>query len=472
VENRPRFVGRSLELQVLAREFDRARPSLVIVFGRRRVGKSTMLLHACAGRKAIYYQASRIASSENVALFRREVAGVLGESPIIDSLHDWLGLLSYLAESARGEHPGLTVVIDEFPYLCETDGALPSIVQKVWDGVRSSRTPLNLVLCGSRISFMEELLAERNPLHGRQTLELDLGPLTFREAAAFFPGWTPDDRLYAYGTFGGIPYYLDLCDPEVGLEQNIRENILDKGAPLSDEPNHILQAELQTVARYATIMRAIADGSTTTREIIGRVHEIRDSAQLAPYIQKLEALRLIRIVRSLDAAERERDRRFYLDDPFLAFWYRFCLPNLSALSAGHGAEVYRTNILPALDAYMGEVFEWICRDFVRLHAREIVPASAREVGKIWAADYDVDVAATLLDGRVLAGECKWWKDPVGENVLARLKENAARSAYFRDGEEPHYLLFSRNGFTPRLEERSAREANLHLVGLDRLLGTG
>jgi AAA+ ATPase superfamily predicted ATPase len=467
---RPRsFIGRESELRALSRELDRARPSLVVVFGRRRVGKSTLLVYGTASRESIYYQASRIAASENIALFKREIVRVLGESRILDSLHDWLGLLSYLEDAARADHPGLTVVLDEFPYLCEVDPGLPSLVQKVWDGVRSRGTPLKLVLCGSKISFMEKLLAERNPLHGRQTMELDIGPLTYRESAQFFPGWALDDQVYAYGIFGGIPYYLDLCDPGASLEENVREIILEKGAPLSDEPIHILQAELQTVTRYATILRAVAGGCTTSGEIIGRVPEIRDASQLAPYVQKLQGLRLIRVVRSLDASERERDRRYYLDDPFLAFWYRFCLPQLSALASGHAGEVYRFSIAPSLDDYMGDVFEWICRDYIRLYAQEILGVPASEVGQIWAAGFDLDVAGTLLDRNAVFGECKWWRDRVGENVLDHLIENAGQTAYGRDAPGREYFVFSRSGFTGHLEARAARDPALHLAGLGQLL---
>jgi AAA+ ATPase superfamily predicted ATPase len=462
------FVGRDLELRAITRELERKRASLLVVYGRRRVGKSTLLLRAIADRPAIYYQASKIATSENVTLFKQEVRRVLGDSPLVDGLNDWLGLLSYLADAARST-PGLTVVLDEFPYLCETERGLPSLVQKLWDEVRRGESPLKLVLCGSKVSFMEELLAEKNPLHGRQTLELDVGPLSYREAARFFPGWRAAERLYAYGVFGGVPYYLALCDPAVSLAENVRALVLEKGAPLGDESNHILQAELQTVTRYATILRAVADGCTDSGTIIGRVAELRDASQLAPYIQKLQGLRLIRIVRSLDATERERDRRYYLDDPFLAFWYRFCLPHLSALAAGHAAEVYDLSIAPALDDYMGGVFEWVCRDYTRLYGQEALGVPAREVGQIWAADFDLDVAGTLLDGSAVFGECKWWKGHAGENVLDRLVLNAARTRYGSDAATRHHLLFSRGGFTADLKKRAAREPLTHLIGVEELL---
>ncbi|HYR09591.1 MAG TPA: ATP-binding protein [Longimicrobium sp.] len=465
------FFGREQELAVIRRELDRARPSVLIVRGRRRVGKSRLLLEATRGYPTIYYQATKIAGSMSLHLLKAEVSRVIGTDPVLESLSDWLGVLTYLEQVAAEAMPGLTVVLDEFPYLCDTDPALPSILQKFCDEVRERGTRLNLVLCGSKISFMEELLGEKNPLHGRQALDLDLGPLSYRDAARFFPEWSMDEQLRAYGILGGIPYYLKLCEPEFTLSENVLHLVLSVAAPLSDEPNNLLQAEVRDVTRYATILRAVAEGCTDSGAIIGRVRELKDSSALAPYVQKLAELRLIRIVRSLDATERERDRRYYLDDPFLAFWYRFYLPNLSPLAAGHVEEVWRHTIEPRLDDHMGGMFEWICRDYARRYVNEVLPTAAQEVGQIWAADYDLDVAGRLLNGAAIAGECKWWGGPMGMNVLQRLRDTATRSSYERDARERYLLLFSRSGFTAELKRERKRDPYLRLIGPAELLNS-
>lgn len=464
------FFGRAQEIQVIERELKRPRPSVVIVRGRRRVGKSRLLVEATRSHPTIYYQATRIAGSMSLQLFKAEASRLVGSDPLLESLNDWLAVLTCMEQTAAGSMPGLTIVLDEFPYLCDTDPALPSVLQKFCDGVRERGTPMNVVLCGSKISFMEELLGEKNPLHGRQTLELDLGPLSFRDAAQFFPAWSTDEKLRAYGVLGGIPYYLNLCDPEFTLRENIMDLVLTMGAPFSDEPNNLLQAELRDVTRYATILRSVADGCTDSGTIIGRVRELRDSSALAPYVQKLAELRLIRIVRSLDATERERDRRYYLDDPFLAFWYRFYLPNVSPLAAGHWDEVWRHKIDPHMDDHMGGMFEWICRDYARRYINEVLPTAAQEVGQIWAANFDVDVVGRLLNGAAFAGECKWWSGPVGLNVLEHLRETVAQTTYERAADERYYLLFSRSGFTPELKRKARRDPNVRLIGPAELLG--
>lgn len=456
------FIGRSNELRALHQEFDRPRPSLIVVLGRRRAGKSSILTKAAEGRTSVYYQATKATTSSNIGFVKDAMAQVLGDDPLLASLTDWQGLLAYCERAAAGSFPGLVVMLDEFPYLCEADAALPSIFQAFWDRVRANGTPLNLLLCGSKISFMEGLLAERNPLHGRQTLRLDVDPLPYRDAAQFFPNWSADDCLLTYGVFGGIPYYLDLCDPDLTLADNVRQLVLAKGAPLADEPDNLLQAEFRDVARYASLLRAVADGCTDSGQIIGRVKEFANASNLASYVSKLEGLRLIRIVRSLDATERERDRRYYLDDPFLAFWYRFCLPNRSALAAGHGEDVWKHRIAPKLSDYMGDLFEWICRDHARLHAQEVLSSPVQAVGQIWAADYDIDVAGELLDGSMLFGECKWWKDPVGEGVLDRLLECSEKTSYGRGNLRRSYILYSRNGFTADVKTRASANPDIHM----------
>jgi uncharacterized protein len=178
---------------------------------------------------------------------------------------------------------------------------------------------------------------------------------------------------------------------------------------------------------------------------------------------------LIEVTRSLDAGERDRDQRYFLTDPFIEFWFRFVLPNRSALEAGHARSVLEDLIQPHLDGFLGAAFERICREYVRRYGQELLGQPAREVGRVWAADYDLDVAGKLIKGGTLYGECKWWKDPIGENVLERLLETSPQSNYGERNKQTHYLLLSRSGFTPALEARAEQDANLHLLGLDHLL---
>ena len=468
------FIGREREVAALTRVLASSQPALVVVYGRRRVGKSTLLRYAVRRFGAVYYQATRVADADNQDLFKRAVAAALGDDPTLPGLVGWESLFHHLGQHAVRRNRGLVVVLDEFPYLCEGNSGLPSILQKVWDGIREQRIPLILVLCGSRISFMETLLAERNPLHGRQSAEFVVQPLTYREAASFVPRWPVEERLRLFGTFGTMPYYLSLLDPTVGLSANIHRLLLDEGAPLRDEPTHLLQAELNQIARYASILRAIADGCTQLKDIAGRVLQSGESGSaLSPYLATLQGLRLVTGTRSLDNRDsgRQRNTRYYLEDPFLAFHYRFVLPNLSAIQAGHGRAVYRDAIAPRLDEYMGEWFEVLCRQWLRFYADERLPAVAQNVGKIWAKDYDIDVAGELLDGSGVAGECKWRRDATGANVLRDLQLHVSASAFYSErSKKTHHVIFSRTPLTSELRRIATEDASVVLLGPSDLLG--
>jgi AAA+ ATPase superfamily predicted ATPase len=464
----PMFIGRRNELDILRTEFASPRASLAIVYGRRRVGKSTLIREAAKGRPHIFYQATRVTSSLNLEAFKLEIARTLGADELLTGIADWLAVLHYLARAAE-QRRGLIILLDEFPYLADTDPALPSIIQKFWDSGAPRTGNLKLLLCGSMISQMEELLAERNPLYGRKTLALDLTPLSLRDAAQFVPRYKSEDKLVIYAVFGGVPFYLQLLDREATLRDNVVQLLLTQTGSLVDEPVVLLQSELREIPRYASILAAIADGCTKHGEIIGRVREIGDSKALGPYLEKLKRMRLIRIVKSMDASPRERDRRYFIADPLIAFWHHFVRPNLSSVAQGFGDDVWRHQIAPHLDEFMGGMFEEICREHARQYSQEHFPAPAQEIGRIWQADYDIDVAGRLLDGSMLYGECKWWGDLVGENVLDELIERASRTDYGRGNDRRQFVLYARTGFTGELQRRAATQPGVVLHTLQTLL---
>ena len=455
------FIGRQNELGLMRAELASPRASLAVVYGRRRVGKSTLIREAIKNQTHVFYQATRVTSSLNLEAFKLEVTRALGADEILAGITDWLAVLHHLAKVAE-RSPGLVIVLDEFPYLADADPALPSIVQKFWDSGAPQAGSFKLLLCGSMIAHMEELLAERNPLYGRKTLALELAPLPFREAAQFVPRFTAEDKLMISSVFGGVPFYLQLLDRGVTLQGNIIRLLLTQTGSLVDEPVVLLQSELREVSRYASVLAAIADGCTKHGDIIGRVRELSDSRMLSPYLEKLERMRLIRVVKSMDAGPKERDRRYFIADPLIAFWHRFVRPNLSSVAQGFGPEVWSHQIAPHLDEFMGSAFEEICREHARGFSQEYFSAPAQEIGRVWQADYDIDIAGKLLDGTMIYGECKWWKDLVGENVLDELIQRASRTDYGRDNPKRGFVLYSRSGFTPTLQKRASIQPGIVL----------
>jgi len=463
------FRGRDAELTQLRREFEAKRASLMVIYGRRRIGKSELIREAARALPHVFYQATRVTSALNLEAFKGEIARSLGADDVLGSIGDWFGVLAWLARKAE-TRPGLVVVLDEFPYLVEDNPALPSIVQKLWDSKAPELGRLKIVLCGSMIAHMEDLLAERNPLYGRKTLSLDLGPLPLRDAARFFPGYSADDVFMAYGIFGGVPHYLRLCDPDSTLADNVVRLMLSNTGALVDEPTVLLQSELRDIHRYASILAAIAGGCTKYGEIIGRTGDT-DSKRISPYLDRLQRMRLIRSVRSMDAAANSRDRRYFVADPLVGFWHRFVRPNLSSVAQGFGGAVWLHQIAPKLTEFMGVAFEEMCRDHVRRHIQERLVVPARDIGQVWGSDYDIDIAGQLLDGSMLFGECKWAQTEIGEGVLDTMLARSAATTYGLGEQRRHFALYARSGFRAGLRERAAEDGSVSLYSLADMLGT-
>lgn len=461
-----RFVGRERELRLLERELDKRSASLIIAYGRRRIGKSRLLRHAAAGRNEIYFQATRVSSVLNMEQFKLEVARVLGSSPVLASIDGWEGVFHFVADAAKAK-PGTVITIDEFPYLVEQDSALPSVIQRFWDAGAARAGNLKIILCGSAVAQMEDLLAEKNPLYGRMTLRLEVLQLPLRDLPGFFPEYPAEQLIETYTIFGGVPHYLTLCDPDASLRENVINLLLTETGPLIDEPNTLLQSELREPGIYASIVAAISEGLHSTGDIATRLQ--MPTTAVGQYIDRLERLHLVSSFRSLDAAEKSRNKRVVLTDRLMGFWHRFVRPNLTAINGGFGAESYDQYIQGRFPEYMGGAFESICLDYVRLHVAEVLGSPAREVGSIWGhADFDIDVAGRLLNETFFYGECKWRSVKIDMGMLEKLRIRSETTAYGRDRSGKQYLLFSRNGCKPEVAELAKTDASVHIIGPEEL----
>ena len=467
------FIDRESELQGLESRWRGGKPELVIVYGRRRVGKTELLLQFAQKKPALYFLAAQVTEAEHLRQFSQQLRTHF-DDPLLThlSLPSWESALSYLAQQAKKEQ--LLVVLDEFPYLCEAQPALPSLLQRFWD-LEGSHSRLFLVLCGSQVSFMErELLAQRAPLYGRRTSQLHLHPLSFRDAVRFFPHYPLRQRLAAYGMLGGMPAYLRRFDPDRSLRENLLQEALSMQGFLYEEPHFLLRMELRDPRTYAALLGAIASGCTRLYEIAQRAGLPVQAA--SKYLDVLRGLGLVvREVSPLERApQRSKKGRYRVADPFLQFWFRFLQPHLSLIESGSGSLVYQRFIAPELDAYLGHVFEEVCREYVRRYGEELGEAPVRRVGRHWAGDFDLDIVVEHADGSWSFGECKATRRPVGERVLQELQEHVA---WLRPTPKPirSYLLFSSSGFTEGLLRQadthaSTETSSVHLVDLERLFG--
>jgi uncharacterized protein len=369
------FVGRDRELGVLEELVDSGDPEFFVLYGRRRVGKTELLQQLCEGRRAVYFLAAQVREKDNLRAFKDALKEGLGD-PLLDDVQfpDWSAALGFAAERAGDER--LVLVLDEFPYLCDSSKGLPSQLQKFWD-TRGKSSSLMLVLCGSQVSFMEkEVLAERSPLFGRRTGQRRLEPLQPSETMAFAPEWSVHDRVLAYGILGGMPAYLRRFRESRSIEANLMAEVLRPEGYLFDEVNFLLRTELSSPATYNSILAAVAQGCDRVGDIA--LHVGVDSTTAGKYLHVLRELQLI--ARDIPITDpdplRSRKGRYRIADRFVAFHFRHVQPNVSLIHAGRGQKVYEEFIAPDLE----RLFDEARTEFVLAHlAREAAELIGDEV---------------------------------------------------------------------------------------------
>ena len=465
------FVDREGELDFLERAWGSDRAEFIVVYGRRRVGKTALMQAFCDGRPHTFW----VASLSSETLLRQGFTQALWQSIHPESpepgftYESWERAFQAMGELAADHRH--VVVIDEFPYLVNADSSIPSVLQKVWDQ-HLQHGRLMLVLSGSHIGMMErEVMAYRAPLYGRRTGQIRLRPLPLRVAADFFPRYSPVQQVEAYGVLGGIPAYLTQFDDREPLLANIERYILNPRSYLYLEPQFLLREELREPRNYFAILQAIALGRTRLNEIAQATGLGRQP--VSRYLAILQELHLVERRVPVTEPRPEKSRRgiYRLRDPFLRFWFRFVAPHFSVLEGGHTDPVARF-VAENLTSFIGIVFEDLCREWVMEQGvMGRLPLVPERIGAWWARDEEIDVVAVGED-TALFGECKWTARRVGVNILDDLKRKAYPVIQEGGWERIRYALFSRSGFTAALERRAGDEGILLVGPEDLLAGPG
>lgn len=435
------FIDRADELKALERAWTDTGARLILVWGRRRTGKTRLLGRFVSGKRAVFYGATQQSSAAELGGLSEAVRRVLPPQPTDVLAHgdftSWDAALGYLAARARRER--LAVVLDEFPFLVEAEPALPSILQRFWDHTGRS-TKLRLILCGSAISTMERLQTDRAPLFGRIDVRLHLRPFEYAEAGLFVPKLSPVQRAIAYSTMGGMPVYLSRWRDDRGHKANLRALFGDPRSPLVDEGEYVLMSELPEGSGYFRILHAIASGHRT----YGKIRTFAD-IEIQRQLERLIELGLVRrIVPITENPDRTKRVVYRIGDNFLTFWFRFVYRHRPDIARGLGREIVDRSILPALGNYMGDPWEDMCRAYlVRGAGTAELGVRLSAVGSWWNPDHSIQIDIVGLDGRkvVLAGSAKWAKRlPPAE--LDRLRR--AAEALPRRAQDLTFVLFARD----------------------------
>ncbi len=454
------FYNRIQELDALATAFESPGHDFVVVYGRRRVGKTALLKEFCTDRPHIYFLAAQEAEHRQREKFVDKIAEYFDERvPRIDG---WDEAFDYLGEKL--DTKDLVVVIDEFPYLVDENDSLPSYIQGFVDE-QLQETESMVVLCGSSVSTMEsEVLGHESPLYGRRTAQFDVTPFSFTQAREVI-SYELAESIRSYAITGGTPMYLTLFDYEQSLADNVRSQVLSPTAVLYNEPEFLLRTELRNPARYMSILEAVALGHTTPNEISGATGI--DPGPLSKYLQTLRRLRLVdREVPVTASAKKSKRSRYHVADEFLRFWFRYVEPNRSSIEQAP-AVVYDGTIAPDLPDHVATTFEDICQEVVWEGVRRGVFESYSEVGRWWYGEDEIDIVGLApADDRILFAECKWTTEPVGESLVESLRAKAPNVRWGSNDRTAEFALFSKTGFVDGLEESLGDDWSL--FGLDEI----
>ncbi len=435
-------------------------PALIVMIGRRRVGKSFLLSQTFNGPRVISFQGDEQSESAHLALLAQETGRVLLGSTAL-RFDDWDAALEVFASQAHQEP--LVVILDEFQWLKAAQPALDSIIARHWDRWDREGLAITLVLSGSALTLMENLLERNAPLYGRASARPRLGPLDYRDSAAFAAASsTPEELLRRWAVLGGTPQY-QLWAGKGALRSVISGRVLAKDSPLYDDPRHLLREGegIRDPGTYLAMLRAIAGGATTFNQIATRAGI--SSANLRRRLDRLEDLGYIEPVYPLGPDGREDRTTYQITGPYFRSWFRYVAPNRSRLESGRVNDVL-DEVLADMDNAMGWAFEHCCRQWVAAYADDAAVGSPREVGSWWSrrGDIEVDVVGARQGRYVLLGSCKWRK-VVDERVLDDLEEHQAAMGKARGA---RLALFARDGFTNEVQARAQRDDVLLVTAAD------
>ncbi len=461
------FVNRGPEIQFLLDRMASPKAELIVVYGRRRIGKTELLKEAFKKKKAIYFVAD-LGADQDQRRRLSETVQLLFPSPLLQTEPppDWDPLLRYLIDLGRRER--IVLILDEFPYLCSSHPALPSIFQRIWDeGGKDSK--LFVILCGSLVSFMErEILGHKSPLYGRRTGQLLLQPLSLFTLKEFFPGYSPEERISAYAILGGVPAYLIQFSDKFSLSQNIERAILHPTAFLYDEVRFILMEELRDPKHYISVLQSIAFGNTRMNDIAQRTGIER--GPVSKYLSVLQDLKLIERETPVTEKHPEKSRKgiYRLSDNFFRFWFRFVLPYRSRSVEEGERKILKQEILPHLGDFIGQVFDKICVEILRrLVSAGKMKLDFDRVGRWWSGNEEIDLVGMAGKSPIFAAECKWSEKPIGVDVLRDLRRKVSLIDPGRKISNVRLGLFSRSGFTKEVNGLG-KKGEVELIDIQKM----
>lgn len=443
-----KFFAREFELSELERAYKSDKFEFTVIYGRRRVGKTFLIQKYIEDKENIYYMAGQTGdlNLERLSILVNEKLGLEDYGPVYK---DYFSLFQAIGKLAQDKK--LVFVIDEYPYLAESNSGISSIIQNMCDHDWKN-TKLHLILCGSSMSFMErQVLSAKSPLYGRRTSQIRLRPFSFFESKEFLKGMDKEDIAVIHAATGGIAEYLSYVDKKISLDENLINMFFKPYSRLFEEPINLLNQEVKSPEVYNQIIYAIANGATKNIEISNRTGI--SAGNLTSYLNNLIDLEIIK--KETPYGKNSGRKTIYrIKDGCFRFYYRYVMRFQSQIIGRGGDKVYKEFVKDDLPNFMGEAFEYICYEFFeKLNNEDRLPGYVHTYGRWWGnnpierKEEEIDLVGEGKDFSIL-GEFKWRNRDFEEGELEKLI-NKGRFAPINQA-ELFYLIVTKNDFSPEL----------------------
>jgi len=453
------FIDREKELKWLEKTYKNTQNGFLILYGRRRTGKTELIKQFLKNKPHVYFLAGTKPEKENIHDLQKLMGDFLGDT--IFKKIQFKGWEDLFTEFTKKTKTPVTLVIDEFPYLIEENKAILSIFQHIWDETLKDKN-IFLILCGSSIGMMEtQVLGYKSPLYGRRTGQWKLEPFKFNILKYFFPTGSFEERLQFFSFLDGIPDYLNKMDNKKTPIWNLKNKVFKKGEYLYEEAENLLRQEFREPRNYFSILQAISEGNTKYGEICNRTGLSKSLA--SQYLNNLIELRIIRKEFPVTQRKESRNAFYYLSDNYYDFWFEFIYPYKSLIEEDK-QDILLRNISEKLQKHYVSVFEQVCRQALRKINTSIV-----KIGRWWHKDIEIDIVGLNEEKNIIVfGECKWTNKKVDIDVLENLKRKSKEIKWKNDIRKEEFILFSKSGFTGRLEEMSNNVTSVKLYDLKKI----
>lgn len=459
----PKFINRKKELATLQKEYDRETASFVVIYGRRRIGKTALITEFCKDKPHIFFLVTEESEAENRSIFKEKVADFLENSLLKSATIDrWEIIFEQIALASDFSKERIIIILDEFQYIGKANPAFPSILMNVWEQKLKDKN-IMLILCGSLISMMmAQVLSYDSPLYGRRTAQMRLQQIAFEHYKEFVPNSSEEEQILRYAITGGVPKYIELFGKQKDIYEAIRETVLSPNSFLYAEPEFLLQKEVSEIGSYFSILKVIANGNHKLSAIATVLNAKQTS--LIKYLKVLCELDVIerQVPITEENPEKSKKGLYFIKDNFIKFWFQYVYPYKGMLETDQEEFVLQKMKGSFIGNHVSYVYEDICRQ--KMWHMTDKGFSFNRVGRWWGnQDVEIDIVAYDAMGTdIVFCECKYSVNPKGMKELNNLMQKASAVVWKNKERTEYFMLFSKSGYTKEILEYAKEHNNIVL----------